>query len=253
MAAAAAAAGLTEAFAFFASAEGQAVVQGLGQAKNAMGNAGNSLQSGQGRSGEDRYSKLAGTAGSLIGGTVGTIAGAAVGGPVGAVIGGTLGAALGKLAGSIAGIPGKIEKWGDALMESQRHLMRYNATIAEAMMTSKRNEIQRDMKSGQMTGDSTKFLQGSMDELKDETRIMKDGATNFYNYVAGGLAKLTTAVVVGVKYLTGIAAIEKMIDDAIKAKQEAEGLDANLPPMGQFMKALADGQQQRRDFNPPAD
>lgn len=96
---------------------------------------------------------------------------------------------------SIAEVSKATEAWGKELLDGQRHLTRYNGTIARSFAEGQRREIVRNIRSGRNTSASTVGLQKSYDSLKDELQPFKDAAVNTLNRLAQGLTLIVTSIV----------------------------------------------------------
>jgi hypothetical protein len=96
----------------------------------------------------------------------------------------------------VSELPEKIVRWGDALVESQRHISRFNGTLAMTFAESERRGVLRAIASGERTGGATADLNMSLQALRDQLQPLKDSVTIV---IARGLTQAVT-------YLSGILA-----------------------------------------------
>jgi len=108
-----------------------------------------------------------------------------------------IGAATTSIKGMIKAvdeIPSAIMKWGESLKESQRHLMMWSGSLANAFLESQVRQQIRDFGSATRTSGSTTPLIEALDDLKDELQPTKDAITNAANMVATAAVTLTRGV-----------------------------------------------------------
>ncbi len=74
-------------------------------------------------------------------------------------------------------LPDKITRWSEALVESQRHISRYNGMLARTFAEHERRGIIRGIESGNRTGGATSELSRSLDDLYDQLQPIKDNVT----------------------------------------------------------------------------
>lgn len=161
-------------------------------------------EGGRGRGGGSRFGELLSTGKTIaLGSSFGEKIGDVIKfGPLGIVVGD-----LTRRFKAVASIPGQLVDWGDALKESQRHLMAFNGQIAVALVESERRGIIRQIGEGRRTGASTAFLTESLNDLKDELQPIRDVATNVLNVFVGFAAKMVSIGTTLVKMVPLNAAI----------------------------------------------
>jgi hypothetical protein len=106
----------------------------------------------------------------------------------------------------VSELPAKIVRWSDTLVESQRHLGRFNGTIAMMNADTERRTVLRQIASGQRTGGATADLNTSLQNLYDQLQPMKDSVTVV---IAKGL---TVGVDMLSKILKTIESFKPLID-----------------------------------------
>lgn len=82
----------------------------------------------------------------------------------------------------MAELPGKIEKWSEALSDSTMKLKDYNGQIALAFAEEHRREILRNIRSGKQLGGTELELQRTLDDLKDKIQPMRDKLTMVFSH-----------------------------------------------------------------------
>jgi hypothetical protein len=154
----------------------------------------------------------AGAASNVAGGALTGAAIGSLGGPLGAGVGAAIGA---MAAGSkeIAMLPLRVKDFAESLVESQRGLSRYSGPLSQAFAQSDVRGLRRDIASAHATGDTTAKLVGSLDDLQDVLRPLKDSVTS----------GLGTTLQAGVNLLT------VLVPEIVKLKIVLEGMGNNLP------------------------
>jgi hypothetical protein len=114
-----------------------------------------------------------------------------------------------RLVRDISELPQKIKNWGEALVESQRGISRFNGTLALTFAEQERRGVIRAIQSGGRTGGATSELSGKLQDLYDQIQPMKDTVTVV---VARGLT-------VAVDYLSKIL---KSVEAMVPAMREIE-------------------------------
>lgn len=137
-------------------------------------------------------------------GAVSNIAGTAL---TGASIGGPLGAGVGAViasAGEIAKLPSRIKDWSEQLVESNRHLGRFNGDLAVANAQRDVRTLRRDMVSAAETGPEIAKLSHSLDDLKDVMRPLQNSVTNVLAQELREAVKTLTTVTPYIKVIADI-------------------------------------------------
>lgn len=106
----------------------------------------------------------------------------------------------------MAKLPGLLAEWGEGLVESKRHLMAFNGTLAMAFLEAERRGLIRNIESGQRTSGATAGLSDALQDLQDTMQPMKDTVTIV---LARGVEEL-------VRGINLIAVTSQKIYDAIK-------------------------------------
>lgn len=124
--------------------------------------------------------------------------------------GDVLGAHPAELVRDISQLPQKIKNWGEALVESQRSISRFNGVLALTFAEQERRGVIRAIQSGGRTGGATSELSGKLQDLYDQIQPIKDQVT----------IVSARALTVGVDYLSKILkaleAFQPLIDDAVR-------------------------------------
>jgi len=174
--------------------------------------------------------------------------GAALGslaGPLGTGVGAALGG-LSAAATEVSRLPTLIKDWGEALVEGQRGLSRYNGVLAKTFAEQERRTIVRGIQSGGVTGGATADLSSSMQDLLDEIQPMRDTVTVG---LARGLDVAVKALTRSVQILEGLWEIGKHVPvisaaitkaEAIAEKLEADSREKHRKEMEPVVKALRD-------------
>lgn len=138
-------------------------------------------------------------------------------------------------------MPGALKNWGDALKESQRHLMMFNGQMAGAFMQSEMRDMMRDIKSARGTSGSTSDLMSALSDFKDELRPFGDAVTNTLNRIVQILLLSGTSVIkIAMKideFTTG-GLSSKLL--AWLAKQEAEAVPTAAFDYMDWLRKLPD-------------
>lgn len=141
----------------------------------------------------------------------------------------------GELLTHAAKLPGLLEEWGEGLVESKRHLMQFNGTLAQSFLEAERRGLIRNIESGERTSGATAGLSDALQDLADAVQPIKDAVTIV---VARGVEALVRSVTTGVEILTKVYEVWKAIDKRVAAAE-------------MIVKALGDGGPPRnniRDF-----
>jgi lysophospholipase L1-like esterase len=122
-------------------------------------------------------------------------------------------------------LPAKLKGWGDALVESQRGISRFDGTLARMFAEQERRGVIRAVQSGQRTGGATSDLSDSLQRLADQIQPMRDTVTVV---VAKGLTAGVTALSNLVDIVKGINAALKTLPGLGPAIAKVEGEIAKL-------------------------
>lgn len=197
------------------------------------GMARNAITSQAGFAGGQPVSQMASDAMSM-GGTVvgGAAAGAQLGSVVpgvGTAVGAGVGAAVGASA-AIATLPQKIVEWGEALVDSRKHLSLWSGQLQGFDLEKQWRQWQRDIKSAESTGASTAGLGRALQDLQDEWRPIRDEVYKAATIIVQGSARViqfgaklwehTESLPKGLKELAEIIKILSWINDKINPPQE---------------------------------
>jgi hypothetical protein len=207
--------------------------------------AGNLAQAGA-NLGSNFTTPAAGNIIGQMGGTAGNLAGTLNPANMGmSLLKGPLGPLqeLTKAGVEIAKLPGHIQNWSQALIDSQKIMARYNPVLARMVAEEERRGIIRGVRSGQTTGGATSDLSDAMQDLLDQVQPMKDTVTVV---LARGLTTGVQLLGEGVKLLGAIWEVLKTfpgakdIDALIKAQEETSRLDARFKmlPLERALKQI---------------
>lgn len=143
-------------------------------------------------------------------------------------------------------LPLTIKRWGDSLLESQKHLVAFNSKIAGAYGEAERRDILRDVESGATTSSSTESLSEAMSNFNDEIQPFKDMVTNGLNTLVSTVVQgLTIAIQIGKTTNAAYMALAA-IHDAIYRKDNTE-----LSRFGTFMEDIRDGKLPNKHTRTP--
>lgn len=131
-----------------------------------------------------------------------------------------------KLQSIVGTMPAKVERWGEALHESQRNLMAFNGQIAKSFIERERRGMLRNFQSGARTAGTTEKLGDSLEDLKDTLQPYRDLLTNLSNQMITLLTQMAkTGIEIGPKIspmLAGIQILAK-IAEWWYGNQQSEG------------------------------
>lgn len=166
--------------------------------------------------------------------SVGVAKGMVMGGPIANV------KSWQKLSEIMLTLPMRMERWSETLLQSQQHLMKYNATIASTFIERERRGIVRDIQSAGTTAGTTQRLGESLDDLKDELQPWRDSFTNVGQLVVTELVKISTGLVrVGPKLSPALDALAR-INQYLELIYGKLDEDNRAPFFHQLSKELAE-------------
>lgn len=199
-------------------------------------------------------------AGNFMGQTQGAIAGQAAGfaGQT-AGIANPISAAMhplrtaSELTVQLSKLPGLIQNWGEALVESQRNISRFSGVLSQSFAQADRRSLVRGIESGNRTGGATADLSSAMQDLADQIQPIKDTVTIG---MARGLTVGVQLLGEGVKCLQAIwevvkrMPIGKDVDKLLTEMEKGSRLDAEfrMRPLVAALKSI-----QTRDKSKPKD
>lgn len=88
-------------------------------------------------------------------------------------------------------VPSALLHWGESLKESQRHLMQWSGTLANAFLESEVRQHMREFGSAGRTAGTTADLTKALDDFKDDLQPFKDSITNISNKLSEISLKIT--------------------------------------------------------------
>lgn len=118
----------------------------------------------------------------------------------------------------LAKLPGLLAEWGEGLVESKKHLMQFNGTLAQAFLEAERRGLIRNIESGQRTSGATAGLSDALQDLQDTVQPIKDTVTIV---MSRGLEVLVRSVTEGVTILKTVYEIAKQMDARIAVAEAA--------------------------------
>lgn len=131
-----------------------------------------------------------------------------------------------KLQSIVGTMPARIERWGEALHESQRNLMAFNGQIAKSFIERERRGMLRSFDSGKRTAGTTERLGESLEDLKDTLQPYRDLLTNMSNQLITLLTMMAkTGIEIGPKISPILAALQILakIGEWWYGNQQSEG------------------------------
>jgi len=139
------------------------------------------------------------------------------------------GLAMAGLTGAVLATANHFAKLNKQVVESQRRFANYNGTIAASMQRLEVGRVQRDIKTGQVTAESTKYAAEAQNRLEEAQRPAQNLFQNMLNTTTGFMANAKATFWEQVNLLTGI---EK---NTRKKEKDEDG----MPPQQQFLLDLA--------------
>ena len=118
----------------------------------------------------------------------------------------------------LAKLPGLLAEWGEGLVESKKHLMQFNGTLAMAFLEAERRGLIRNIQSGQRTSGATAGLSDALQDLQDTVQPIKDTVTIV---MSRGLEVLVRSFTEGVTILKTLYEIAKQMDARIAVAEAA--------------------------------
>lgn len=164
-------------------------------------------------------------------------AGAALATPAGLIA--AVGLAAAGTGAALVGLTRRVQHTGEALLENQRDLAKYNAGIAVTFAEFERGRFLRDVQRANQTSASTNLLGQSNTLLQNTTQPFVVTATNLRNIVASGV----TAALAAWLQLSGLKAaadgMAKLSDQLARAMGGQAGPPGN--PALRFLDDVAKG------------
>lgn len=120
----------------------------------------------------------------------------------------------GELLTHAAKLPGLLEEWGEGLVESKRHLMQFNGTLAQSFLEAERRGLIRNIESGERTSGATAGLSDALQDLADAVQPIKDAVTVV---VARGVEVLVRSVTTGLNILETLYAVAEKVTPGMEA------------------------------------
>lgn len=149
----------------------------------------------------------------------------------------------------LAKLPGLLAEWGEGLVESKRHLMAFNGTLAQSFLEAERRGLIRNIESGQRTSGATAGLSDALQDLQDTLQPVKDVVTTV---MARGVEALVREVTAGFQLLRGIYEAVKTlpgIGDSLKAAEKMLEEAGRGDPNQDFVRFLRE--VNNRDITQP--
>lgn len=159
-------------------------------------------------------------------------------------------AGLVKLTAGLFGAAKASEAFGRRVLEGQRDLRKFNASIANSFAKLDRQEIVLASRKAAATSGSTKLLADQYMALRQEIAPISDSLTNALNLLATGAVALARIGVVGAKILGYVAGISQAmaILNWLLGQQQDKGPQAEYR---QFLREMAAGDFSKRKNEPP--
>jgi len=127
----------------------------------------------------------------------------------------------------LAKLPGLLAEWGEGLVESKKHLMQFNGTLAAAFLEAERRGLIRNIQSGERTSGATAGLSDALQDLQDTVQPIKDTVT--------------------IVMARGVESLVRGVDEAVKVLKQGfdlwKKLDWRIEFLQRFVDRMGQGQQ----------
>jgi hypothetical protein len=184
------------------------------------------------------------SAATAAGGGSGAAAGAGTAaGSIGAAAAGII-IIIAAVAAALTILPGKIQKWAAELLESQRHLAKFSASMAQVFAIRDIRVMLREQRIGEATARTTGALAKAEQDLADINEPWDIMVANFKNSIMTDLAGVGKTIGGFRNYILGIGDYRygRTPEGMGKAREEDEKKreEASANPLQRWINDLAD-------------